>query len=225
MRPVAISVVLLALLPAGAAAAPTLSRSSFDPGQLVLQIPSVAGESRYYSVDAGSQLVFRPNPDDPPPVEPWTISAPDCQQNQQTGDVTCSAPVTSLVLGTEDGDEGFNVTRVSFPLLATLGGGTDFIGGGVGDDVIDAGAGIDLVDGDKGDDRVIGGPDDDDLFGGPGRDRIDGGLGSDRMFGEAGLDRLLARDDTVDRRINCGAGNDRKERAKVDPGDPRAGSC
>ncbi|MGH2985702.1 MAG: hypothetical protein ACRDLO_03310 [Solirubrobacterales bacterium] len=63
------------------------------------------------------------------------------------------------------------------------------------------------------------------LSGGPGRDLIDGSPGRDRLFGEGGKDLLLARDGFVDGRIDCGPGTDRKERAKVDPDDPKARSC
>jgi Ca2+-binding RTX toxin-like protein len=75
----------------------------------------------------------------------------------------------------------------------------------------------DVLKGDRGDNVLIGAA---------GNDRLKGKKGRDRLKGKAGIDILLARDGTRDRGINCGKGNNRRERAKFDKGlDPRPKSC
>jgi hemolysin type calcium-binding protein len=217
-------IVALSATPA-LAAGPTLFRSESDAGVLGLDVPSLPGESRYFAVTGDGPLVFTPNPDHPPPVEVWTITAPDCQQDSGTGIVTCAAPVTALGMTGGDGAEGFEFSRTApFPIFGGMGGGTDFVGGGIGDDYLQMGPGADVAIGDKGSDHIIGDLDDDELFGGPGRDILDAGTGIDRLFGDAGIDRLRARDGVADRRIDCGRGDDRKEHATLDSLD-RAHSC
>jgi Ca2+-binding RTX toxin-like protein len=220
----ALAIVLATATPA--AAAPTLSRNPADPGQLVLNAPSAPGQSQYYAVHGGQTLVFESNPDFKPTTERWTITAADCVQDPVVVYITCSAPVTSLVATMGEGDDGLDTLHLTFPILASMGAGRDFVGGGLANDALDMGPGADAVRGDKGDDLILGGPDDDVLFAGPGDDLISGDVGPDKLLGEGGLDRIIARDGEADTRIDCGKGDDAKERAKVDRGlDPRARSC
>lgn len=71
------------------------------------------------------------------------------------------------------------------------------------------------------------------LLGGPGNDRLYGGPDPERFFGGPGIDQIFARNVNKrnnpardrDRTINCGPGNNRRERATVDRADPRPISC
>jgi len=75
----------------------------------------------------------------------------------------------------------------------------------------------DVLKGDRGDNVLIGAA---------GNDRLKGKKGRDRLKGKNGIDVLLAKDGTRDRGINCGKGNNRRERAKFDKRlDPRPKSC
>jgi RTX calcium-binding nonapeptide repeat (4 copies) len=209
-----------------AATAPVVSRSAADPGQLQLTIPSSSGEFQYIVVQPnGSSARLLPDPDRAPPPTFWSITAPDCSQDPQSKIVTCSAPVTSLLVNGGDGDEGVDADAVTFGVVGFGGGGADYLGGGRTDDILDGGPGPDMLAGDLGDDQLLGGTEDDELFGGPGADRLTGAEGRDRMFGQGQLDQLLARDGAADRRLDCGPGSDERERAKVDPSDPKAKSC
>jgi Ca2+-binding RTX toxin-like protein len=218
---------LIALVVAApATAAPTLSRNPADPGQLVLNAPSSPGQAQYYRVAMGPTLVFESNPDFAPTTERWTITAPDCVQDPVVVQITCSAPVTSLAATMGEGDDGLDTLHLDFPILVVMGGGRDFVGGGLAGDLLNMGPGADGVKGDKGGDVILGGADDDDLFGGPGDDLLNGDVGSDKLLGEGGRDRILARDGQADARVDCGKGDNAKERAKVDLGlDPRPRSC
>ena len=133
----------------------------------------------------------------------------------------------------ENGDDGFDTM--------TGGSGNDRMVGGDGGDEISSGSGSDRVLGDKvrpsfnpyddrielgaGDDIAWAGAGDDVIRGGPGDDRVAGQTGADALFGSGGLDALFARDRRRDRRIACGPGSDRKERARVDRVDPKPRSC
>lgn len=71
--------------------------------------------------------------------------------------------------------------------------------------------------------RVDGGEGDDSVSGGQAADTLVGGPGADVFKGYGGADTLLARDNSEDRRIDCGPGDD--EKPKVDPEDPPSRSC
>ena len=75
----------------------------------------------------------------------------------------------------------------------------------------------DVLKGDAGDNALIGAA---------GNDRLKGKKGRDRLKGKGGIDVLLAKDGTRDLGINCGPGNNRRERAKFDKRlDPKPKSC
>lgn len=115
------------------------------------------------------------------------------------------------------------------------GPGNDRVFGQNGGDAIDGGPGDDLLSGSNGNDTIIGGPDqdqllggadDDVLSGGPGNDRLVGKKGFDALNGKQGIDRLFAKDGGRDKKINCGAGSNKREGAKRDKKfDPRPKSC
>lgn len=226
MRSFILAVLLLVIGAAPAAAAPILTRSAVDPGQLVMYAPSAAGERQGYVLQGTGPVTFRYDFETVQPKLNWNIGAADCSQSGDLLVVTCTAPVTSVSVTMGDGEDSFDINRTApFAILGSMGAGRDYIGGGIGDDTIDAGPGTDIVNGDKGADVIVGGEDDDQLSGGPGADSVEGGLGRDRLFGDGGVDLIRARDGETDGRIECGPGSDKKERAKVDPGDPRARSC
>jgi Ca2+-binding RTX toxin-like protein len=87
------------------------------------------------------------------------------------------------------------------------------------------GEGEDEVYGGKRDDDLDGYLEDDLVNGGPGDDLVKGGSGADRMLGKGGIDRIEANDFTPDVAINCGRGDNAKEKAVRDPEDPPAKSC
>ena len=60
-------------------------------------------------------------------------------------------------------------------------------------------------------------------LGGP--DRLDGAGGSDSLVGGGGKDLLVANDGHRDKRLSCGPGANRYEKADRDKSDPRAKSC
>ena len=72
---------------------------------------------------------------------------------------------------------------------------------------------------------LLGGLVADRLGGGGGPDRVTGGGGADAMLGQKGIDKLFARDGQRDKKINCGPGKNRRERATRDRRDPPAKSC
>ncbi|HEY7121224.1 MAG TPA: hypothetical protein VH329_01575 [Solirubrobacterales bacterium] len=63
------------------------------------------------------------------------------------------------------------------------------------------------------------------VYGGKGRDVLLGGAAGDQLFGGPGIDRIDAKDKQHEKTINCGRGNDRRERATRDGGDPHPISC
>jgi hypothetical protein len=63
------------------------------------------------------------------------------------------------------------------------------------------------------------------LYGGKGRDFLLGGATGEQLFGGPGIDRIDAKDKLHEKTIDCGPGNDRRERATRDGGDPRPISC
>jgi Ca2+-binding RTX toxin-like protein len=65
----------------------------------------------------------------------------------------------------------------------------------------------------------------DTLFGGKGRDFLLGDQTGSRLFGGPGIDRIDAKDKHHEKVISCGPGNDRRERATRDGGDPHPISC
>ncbi len=106
------------------------------------------------------------------------------------------------------------------------GRGRDTLLGFTGNDFLSGDNGNDLLRGSAGADRLIGGPEDDRLAGGPDGDLLRGGEDVDAMKGKGGIDVIQARDGFTDRKINCGPGPKRAERAKRDKRlDPRAKSC
>lgn len=226
LRAAALTLAVITFGATPAAATPVVARDAADPGRLQLTIPSVAGEFEYIVVEAtGASAQLLPDPDQAPPPNPWTVTAPDCSQDPLTKIVSCTAPVTSLTVAGGEGSEGVEAHKVPFGVLGSAGGGDDYLGGGLADDALDGGPGSDLLKGDQGADTLLGGLDDDELFGGPGADRLVGSDGRDRMFGEGNVDRLSARDGAADGRLDCGPGSDRREKAKVDQSDPRPKSC
>lgn len=85
---------------------------------------------------------------------------------------------------------------------------------------------VERVKGTQANDVLIGSRGADVLIGRAGNDRLKGKKGRDVLAGKNGIDVLLAKDGTRDRAINCGKGNNRRERAKFDKGlDPRPRSC
>jgi Ca2+-binding RTX toxin-like protein len=132
-----------------------------------------------------------------------------------------SEPI-SVTPGSGDGDDG-----------GTLDGPpgardtVDFVEnviGGNGNDVIAGPAGLTETT-DHMDNVFVGGPGADRLLGGGGPDSLTGGPGADSLLGQGSKDQLFARDGARDRRIDCGPGNDKKERAQRDRADPAAISC
>jgi Ca2+-binding RTX toxin-like protein len=63
------------------------------------------------------------------------------------------------------------------------------------------------------------------LYGGTGRDLLLGSAGGDGLFGGPGIDRIDAKDKQHEKTIDCGGGDDRRERATRDGGDPHPISC
>lgn len=75
----------------------------------------------------------------------------------------------------------------------------------------------DVLKGDRGNNALIGKA---------GNDRLKGKKGRDRLKGKNGIDVLLAKDGTRDLGINCGKGNNKRERVKFDKRlDPKPKSC
>lgn len=78
-------------------------------------------------------------------------------------------------------------------------------------------SGIENVEGSNGADEIAGDSEDNLLV---------GGLGADILSGRGGIDILNARDGQADLEIDCGPGNNSKEKAKIDKGlDPKPKSC
>ena len=221
------ALVLAVWVPASAGATTaTLQRDAADPGLLQIKVETAAAEDSATIVAvAGTQTTIAPDREALLPPLEWTIAAPDCAQDPGSKVIACSAPVTRLEFTAGDGFDGLYAKKLPFGVIAAMGAGEDVAIGGLADDSIDGGAGADFIKTDKGADTVIGGSEGDDLFGGPGDDAIDAGTGPDRIYGEGGVDVLLTRDGEAERRIDCGPGSDKKERAKVDAKDPRARSC
>ncbi len=114
-------------------------------------------------------------------------------------------------------------------VVATIGDGAndgDFGGiDGAGDEISDD---IENLTGSSHRDRLTGGDEDAVLRGAGGNDRLIGGEGVDVLLGLGGIDRLFAIDGVADKRIDCGKGNNRRERAAIDttpPADPKPRSC
>ena len=85
---------------------------------------------------------------------------------------------------------------------------------------------VERVKGTKFDDVLKGNGRNNVLIGRGGNDRLKGKKGRDVLRGNAGIDILLAKDGVRDRKINCGKGNNRRERAKFDKRlDPKPKSC
>ncbi|MGH2955439.1 MAG: hypothetical protein ACRDL6_00390 [Solirubrobacterales bacterium] len=87
------------------------------------------------------------------------------------------------------------------------------------------GRGSDLLFGSTGADALVGGAGSDVMTGRGGNDELFGGKGSDVFSGGVGLDRLFAADGRRDRKLSCGPGSNRRERAKLDRRDPKPKSC
>jgi hypothetical protein len=104
----------------------------------------------------------------------------------------CTSAITRMRIEAGDG-------RDSVTNFTTF---RSWIYGGLGDDILSA---------NTADDTLVGGPGDDTLVGGPGADVLDG---------KDGDDLILARDRTLDARIDCGPGP--ADRADLDklPKDP-----
>lgn len=65
----------------------------------------------------------------------------------------------------------------------------------------------------------------DELFGDGKANLLIGGGGPDDIRGRGGIDVINAKDGEADQVINCGPGDNSKEKAKVDPADPAPISC
>jgi Ca2+-binding RTX toxin-like protein len=74
-------------------------------------------------------------------------------------------------------------------------------------------------------DFAVGGSAGNHLYGGRGRDFLFGTASGDFLFGGPGIDRIDASEKRHERVIDCGPGNDRKERATRDGGDPHPIRC
>ena len=120
-----------------------------------------------------------------------------------------------------------NDLLIGSPLGNNLVGGlgADLMLGMAGNDDLDGGAGRDAINGGLGVDHILGGGRNDKLIGGGGRDFMRGGRGRDLFKGQGGNDRLTARDGARDRKIDCGKGRNRRERAVIDESDPQPRSC
>ena len=208
-------------MPSAAAALPTVSRTASLPAQLRLDLTAEPGQTRFLFVRQEADGVRFVPETEPEPGVPWTVTAPDCAVVTGTDEVFCSGPFTSLAVIGGDGNEGFETRRFDHPVLTDMAGGDDSVTGGRKDDSIGLGTGDDFAKGGPGLDRIYGWIGDDGLFGGAGQDHLIPGPGADRAFGEAGIDSIAARDGDRERRVDCGKGDDREERARVDRFDPR----
>lgn len=85
--------------------------------------------------------------------------------------------------------------------------------------------GRDILIGDGGRNSLLGRGGADRLRGRGGRDRLVGGTGADALRGGSDPDLLFARDGRADRRVDCGAGDGRRQRARRDRFDPPAIGC
>jgi Ca2+-binding RTX toxin-like protein len=131
-----------------------------------------------------------------------------------------------------NGDQGFDTVAYgdhSAGVTVTIGSpfndgnAADAGAGGVLDSVTGT---VERVKGTAFDDVLKGDRGENALIGKGGNDLLKGKKGRDRLKGKAGIDLLKAKDGTRDRGINCGKGNNRKERAKFDKRlDPRPKSC
>lgn len=131
-----------------------------------------------------------------------------------------------------NGDKGFDTVSygdhaagVTVTIGSPFNDGNSSDAGAAGE--MDSVAGtVERVKGTSSDDVLKGDRGDNALIGRGGDDRLKGKKGRDRLKGKNGIDVLLAKDGTSDRAINCGAGSNRRERAKFDKGlDPRPKSC
>jgi Ca2+-binding RTX toxin-like protein len=85
--------------------------------------------------------------------------------------------------------------------------------------------GQDVLRGRGGNDELLGDDLGDLVKGGRGNDLLIGEGSGDRLLGGPGIDRIDAKDKQHEKTINCGKGNDRRERATRDGGDPHPISC
>jgi Ca2+-binding RTX toxin-like protein len=85
--------------------------------------------------------------------------------------------------------------------------------------------GADILIGDAGRNNLIGRGGADTLIGRAGRDRLVGGGKADALIGGKDPDLLYARDGRRDRRLSCGPGAGRLQRASRDRSDPPASGC
>lgn len=148
----------------------------------------------------------------------------------------------------ESSEGGYSVDTVTYadspgPVNVTVGSGDGDDGGAAdgppgGRDTVDY---VENVVGSPGNDVIaargftettdhldnvfFGGGGADRLLGGGGPDRLIGGPGADSLFGQGSKDALLAHDGSRDKRIDCGPGSGKKERATRDQVDPLAISC
>ncbi|MEI2701345.1 MAG: calcium-binding protein [Baekduia sp.] len=86
--------------------------------------------------------------------------------------------------------------------------GHDDLRGGSGDDDLSGNAAPDVLSGERGNDALNGGSGVDRLVGGEGNDDLIGGSGPDVLIGGRGDDTLYLNDNDVDRRVECGPGDD-----------------
>jgi Ca2+-binding RTX toxin-like protein len=92
-------------------------------------------------------------------------------------------------------------------------------------DVLIGLGGADRLAGEYGNELAVGTASANRLYGGRGRDLLLGEVGGDELFGGPGIDRIDAKDKQREKTIDCGSGNDRRERATRDGGDPHPISC
>lgn len=110
------------------------------------------------------------------------------------------------------GDDSFDASTVSVPIVAYGGDGADTIRTGTAYDKVYGGAGNDVIRGNAGNDV---------LYGGDGNDQLFGGTGNDWLYGQAGADLLNTVDGNAklsgDRIVNPQLGIDTIQRDRAEP--------
>jgi Ca2+-binding RTX toxin-like protein len=92
-------------------------------------------------------------------------------------------------------------------------------------DVLIGLGGADRLAGEYGNFLAIGTTSANRLYGGKGPDFLLGEVGGDSLLAGPGIDRIDAKDKQHEKTIDCGGGDDRRERATRDGGDPHPISC
>jgi hypothetical protein len=177
------------------------------------------------------------------------LAGPHSFVGRNTDDVIQGSSVDNDNVLAQDGDDIIQTYGQEDRICA--GKGDDVIAPQTGDDEIDGGKGrdqlnynnnmgsgltVDMAAGtvaaSLGNDDFIkvedfwGSEMDDEIVGDDKANRLTGGGGEDSLSGEGGTDVIDARDGEADTLIDCGPGNNSKEKAKIDEGlDPEPISC